>query len=171
MALILPPLCFLYYYSQSVAGVDLAAGYRGWWLAIYPRHQTAQVWLVPRRPPPGSCLHLHRRHVLLEERGTQLAQGTHSNCIFKFPVFSLFSPCPTQIFPVPIYVICDYYRHKTDLADFKKKNSRQISKYLLPLESGKLQLGKNKFPVFWQNYFFGHFPCAVGTLLSWHYKI
>ena len=37
-------------------------------------------------------------------------QGTHSNCIFKFPCF----PC---FFPVPIYVICDYYIHKTDLAD------------------------------------------------------
>ena len=26
-------------------------------------------------------------------------------------------PVEQQIFPVPIYVICDYYIHKTDLAD------------------------------------------------------
>ena len=30
-----------------------------------------------------------------------------------FPVFSV----RLQIFPVAIYVICDYYIHKTDLAD------------------------------------------------------
>ena len=28
-----------------------------------------------------------------------LAQGTHSNCIFEFPVFSLFFPYPTSNFP------------------------------------------------------------------------
>ena len=47
-------------------------------------------------------------------------QGTHSNFIFKFPVFSL----SDRKFSLPIYVICDYYIHKTDLADvstFKNK--------------------------------------------------
>ena len=66
-----------------------------------------------------------------------------------FPVFSL----SLQIFPVLIHVICDYYIHKTDLADLSslKKNwefSRQTSKYLSPLESGNLQLEQTKFPVF-----------------------
>ena len=39
-------------------------------------------------------------------------------------VFSLFFPCQPHIFPVPIYVICDYYIHQTDLADLSsfKKN-------------------------------------------------
>ena len=51
-------------------------------------------------------------------------------------------------------MICDYYIHKTALADLsslKKKNwkfLRQISKYLLPLESWNLQLEQTKFPVF-----------------------
>ena len=87
-------------------------------------------------------------------------------------------PC---VFPVPIYVICDYYILKTDWADFARFRFlflflRQILKYLLPLESGNLQLEQTKFPVFWQNFqipyvFFGHFPyfscfpCAVGTLI------
>ena len=49
-------------------------------------------------------------------------------------------------------MICNHYIHKTDLADlssFKKiwKFSRQISKYLLPLESGNLQLEQTKFRV------------------------
>ena len=40
-------------------------------------------------------------------------QGAHLNCIFKFPVF----PVTSQIFPMSIYQICDYYIQKTDLAD------------------------------------------------------
>ena len=56
-----------------------------------------------------------------------------------------------------IYVICDYYIHKTDLADlssFKEilyifENFRgEITKYLLPLESGNLQLEQTNFPLF-----------------------
>ena len=47
-----------------------------------------------------------------------------------------------------IYAICDYYIYKTDLSSFKKKRfSRQILRYLLPLESGNLQLEQTKFPV------------------------
>ena len=78
---------------------------------------------------------------------------------FQFPcVF----PVLPHIFPVPLYVICDYYIHKTDLADlssFKQiwEFSWQISKYLLPLESGNLQLEQTKFPVFWQNF---QIPCV-----------
>ena len=30
---------------------------------------------------------------------------------------SLCIPCPTANFPVPIYMICDYYIHNTDLVD------------------------------------------------------
>ena len=56
-----------------------------------------------------------------------LRQDTHSNCILKFPVFSLSKP---QIYPVPIYVICDYHIHKTDLADLSSFwKFRQISQY------------------------------------------
>ena len=51
-----------------------------------------------------------------------LSQGTHSNCIFKFPLFSLFFPCPTANFPCAIYVIFDYYIHKADFADFSSLN-------------------------------------------------
>ena len=49
-----------------------------------------------------------------------ILQSTHPNFIFNFPVFSpfFFLPVGLQIFPVLIYVICDYYIHKTDLADF-----------------------------------------------------
>ena len=39
-------------------------------------------------------------------------------------MFPCLFPVPTQIFPVPIFMICDYYIHKTDLADlssFKTK--------------------------------------------------
>ena len=81
--------------------------------------------------------------------------GTHSNCIFKFPVF----PVRPQISPVPIYVICNYYIHKTYLSSSPKKwkFSRQISKYLLPLESGNLQLEQTKFPEFWQIF---QIPCV-----------
>ena len=82
-------------------------------------------------------------------------------------------PVRRQIFPVPIYVICDYYIHKTDLTvkrqHFVGRFSRQISKYLLHLEWESLQLEQTKFPVFsLTGIFFGHFPCfpcAVGTLL------
>ena len=72
-----------------------------------------------------------------------------------FPCFFLVQP---QIIPVPIYMICNYYIHKTDLADlssFWKKNlqfSRQIWQYPIPLESVDLQLQQTKFPVFWQNF-------------------
>ena len=57
---------------------------------------------------------------------------------FQIPCFF---PVQPQIYLVPIYIICDYYIHKTDLADLSsfKQNwefSQQILKYLLPLESG-----------------------------------
>ena len=80
-------------------------------------------------------------------------QGTHSNCIFKFPVYSL----SDHKFSVPMYVFCDYYIHKSDLADLSslKKNwtfSQQILIYLLPLESGNLHLEQTKFPVFLESF-------------------
>ena len=73
-----------------------------------------------------------------------------------FPVYSV----RRQFFPVPIYVICYYFIHKTDLADlsvFKKKILWQILKYLLPIESRNLQLEQTKFLVFWQNF---QIPCV-----------
>ena len=89
--------------------------------------------------------------------------------------------CPTAIFPVPIYVSCGYYIYETDLADSSSlKNilrfSRQILKYLFPLEPENLQHEQTKFPMFslclgkisnFLCFFVGHFPCfpcAVGTL-------
>ena len=75
-------------------------------------------------------------------------QGTHSNCIFKFPVFfPVFPPVWLQIFPMPIYVICYYDIHKTDLPDlssFTKK--RDFSVFSLT------------------GIFCSRFPCAVDTL-------
>ena len=65
-----------------------------------------------------------------------------------FPVFSLSKP---QIFPVPIYIICEYYIHRTDLADLLEKKwilLRRLSQYPLLLESEHLQLELTKFPVF-----------------------
>ena len=82
-------------------------------------------------------------------------QGTHSNCIFKF--------YPTAIFPVPIHVICEYYIHKTDLADLstlKKIFTSFAAKtwnIFYPIQSGNLQLEQTKFPVFWQNF---QIPCV-----------
>ena len=40
---------------------------------------------------------------------------------------------------------------------FKNFVSLQISKYLLPLESGNFQLEQTKFPMFWQNF---QIPCV-----------
>ena len=59
------------------------------------------------------------------------------------------------------------------------KFSGQISKYLLPLESGNLQLEQIKFPVFWQNFqipcvfpdrdFLGSFSLfSLSSLWSWY---
>ena len=67
--------------------------------------------------------------------------------------FPCFFPVQWQIFPVPIYVICDYYTHKTDLTDLSSfKICWEIFtanfKIFLPLESGNLQLEQTKFPVF-----------------------
>ena len=66
-------------------------------------------------------------------------QGTYSNCMFS--VF----PVQPQIFPVPIYVTCDYYINKTDLADlssFKRKGNfrGKYGNIFYLLESGDLQL-------------------------------
>ena len=48
----------------------------------------------------------------------QLKQCTHSNCIFKFPVFSLFFPCPTANFPCDNFNnLCLLHINKTNLAD------------------------------------------------------
>ena len=48
-----------------------------------------------------------------------------------FPCFVLVR---RQIFPVPIYVICDYYIHKTDWADlssFKKNLEISAANYVI----------------------------------------
>ena len=111
---------------------------------------------------------------------TSLTQSGYPLKLY-FQIHCVF-PVQPQIFPVPTYVFCDYYIHKIDLADlssFCKKNGTFVETIAIfftftALESGNLQLEQTKFPVFWQNfqipcalpnkYFFGHFPCAVGTL-------
>ena len=63
-------------------------------------------------------------------------------------------PVRPQIFPVPIYIICEYYIHRTDLAGLssswgkKKIFFQQISQYPLRLESEHLQLELTNFLVF-----------------------
>ena len=69
-----------------------------------------------------------------------------------------------------IYVICDYYIQKTDLADlssFKQfwEFGGQILKSILPLESGNLQLEQTKFPVVLQNFLI---PFSLFSLCSWY---
>ena len=51
-------------------------------------------------------------------------QGTHSIAFSNSLCFPCFVTVQRQILPVPIYVICDYYIHKTDWADLSslKKN-------------------------------------------------
>ena len=90
-----------------------------------------------------------------------MSQLSTGRCITGYPLKLHFQipcvfPVRRHIFPVPIYVIWDYYIHKTDLADlslssfnFWGRFSWQISKYLTPLESGNLQLEQTKFPVFY----------------------
>ena len=79
------------------------------------------------------------------------ASGYPLKLYFQIPcVF----PVRLQIFPVPIYIICEYYIHRTDLADlssFLEKNGlfmQQLSQYPLLLESEYSQLELTKFPVF-----------------------
>ena len=137
-------------------------------------------------------VHTQTIHIKLNQCPTTRVPTQNQTLYFQIPcVFPFFPPDRSQIFPVPIYVICDFYIHKTDLADlssFFLKNgnfpSILLSKYLLPLESGNLQLEQIKFPVFslcfgkfskvpvfsLTGIFFDHFlcfprfPCAVGTL-------
>ena len=67
---------------------------------------------------------------------------SNSHCVFHVR---------PQIFPVPIYIICEYYIHRMDLAglfSFWKKRDfflRQLSQYPLLLESEHLQLELTKF--------------------------
>ena len=78
--------------------------------------------------------------------------------------FPCLFPVQAQTFPVPIYVICEY---NIPYAKLTKQNypasnknwkcSQQILKYILPLESGNLQIEHTKFPVFWQSF---QIPCV-----------
>ena len=72
-------------------------------------------------------------------------------------------PIRLQIFPVLIYVICDYttYTKRTWQTYPASKSFWEMftanKKYLLCLESGHLQLAQNKFPVFWKHF---QIPCV-----------
>ena len=102
------------------------------------------------KAPSTCCQYRYFRGIWCNRVPTQIA-FSNSLC------FPCYFPARPQIFPAPIYVSCDYYRHKTDLTDFNFFFLRQISKSLLPLESENLQLGKTKFPVFWENF---QIPCV-----------
>ena len=84
-----------------------------------------QVARLLRREPNGT----QKYHMSPVDNTINPYQGTHSNCIFKFPVFSLNFPCAN------LHYLCDYYIDKTDLADlstfWKKifKFSQQILQY------------------------------------------
>ena len=84
----------------------------------------------------------------------------HSILRYRIPTEIVFSnsPCFPYVFPLSDgkFSLCDLWLLHTQnwlgrLTKLKKKNWRfswQISKYLLPLESGNLQLERTKFPVF-----------------------
>ena len=82
--------------------------------------------------------------------------GSPLKLYFQIPcIFPVFVPLPPQIVPVPIYMICDYYIHKTDLADIStaaSSNKLEIFATNITIsfsfESGNLQLEQTKFPVF-----------------------
>ena len=86
-------------------------------------------------------------------------QGTHSNCVFEFHVFSLSDRnfCLGQF---TWFVTITYTKLPYPDPPKKRKFSRQILKYLWPLESGNLQLEQTKFPVLWQNF---QIPCVSLT--------
>ena len=70
---------------------------------------------------------LHGNRVELSWCQSQ-SQGTHSNCVIKFPVFPCFFPCPTTNFPCANLRDLWLLRiHKTDPAPPKNGNFR--SKY------------------------------------------
>ena len=108
-------------------------------------------------------------------------QGTHSNCIFKFPVFSHFSPCPTANFPCVNLNNLQLLHTQKQLLEtnwnFRGKYCNILylwdQKVYNLSKPNSLCFGKiSKFPVFsLTGIFLGHFPCfpcAVGTLLYAH---
>ena len=86
----------------------------------------------------------------------------HFQISYVFPVFSLsdskFSMCQF----IYRFVTVTYTKLTWQTYQAFKKNGHfrdKFPKYLLPLESGNLQLKKAKFPVFWQNFQIPSFPC------------
>ena len=80
--------------------------------------------------------------------------------------FPRFFPVQPQIFPVPIYIICNYYIHKTMLADLfsfwkKEKIFAENIAISFPFRIREFyNLMPTKFPVFpvfWQNF---QIPCV-----------
>ena len=72
-------------------------------------------------------------------------------------------PVQSQIFPVPIFIICDYYIHRTDLADLSsvwEKMEIFVANIAISFTFGIREF-TNKipcvFPVFWQNF---QIPCV-----------
>ena len=77
-------------------------------------------------------------------------QGPHSNCILKFPVFSL-SDRKFFLCQFTWCVTITYTKLTWQMYPSSKKTLklwRQVSQYSLSLESGNLQLEQTKFSVF-----------------------
>ena len=70
----------------------------------------------------------------------------HSNCIFKFPAFSL-SNCKFSLCQFTWFLTITYTKLTWQTYPLSKQFSQEIWRYPLPLESGNLQLEQTKFPV------------------------
>ena len=76
---------------------------------------------------------------------------------------SLCFPCPSATFPCTnLHDL--WLLHTQNWLGRLFQLQSQISKYLLPLESGDLQLEQTKFPVFWHNF---KIPCVFPDRDFW----
>ena len=151
--------------------------------AYFPCANLRDLWLLKKKEDLSSfqkTLEIFAANLEISLRSGNLHLEQTIPCVWqifpKFPVFTLtvifcsFLP----VFPVQ-WVPC-YYIRETDLADSSSFNKnwtflQQLSKYLLPLESGNSQLKKKcpyvltKFPnslLFpWQGISFGHLPLSL----------
>ena len=131
---------------------------------------------------------LHKRGCLLMNKLIQNSKAkgrVPTQIVFSNSLcFSCVFPVQLQIFPVPVYIICDYYIHKTELAhlpSFWKKKEIFAANIAISFtfRTRELQLEQTKFAVFslcfgkisklsvfsLKGIFFGPFPCfpcAVG---------
>ena len=72
--------------------------------------------------PPKCVLLFHFRYHIFYCPAVMRGLFRVATLIFKFLVYHFF-PVQLQTFPVPLCVICNYYRHNTDLADLSSFNT------------------------------------------------